>query len=104
MGSDVAHRTDRAARHHPTGGALMPNAEHPHRRAGPGMELARLAVFEEGVANGAGHGGFGPEGNYGGVAGDPYAGALGQMTADRDPLAEQTQAGGQMRPDRVRQQ
>jgi hypothetical protein len=55
----------------------------------------------EGAASGAGYGGFGPEGDYGGAAGDPNADIIGQVNADRDRLAEQAQADGPVRPGRA---
>jgi len=55
----------------------------------------------EGAASGAGYGGFGPEGDYASAAGDPNAEILGQVNADRDPLVEQAQAEGRVRPDRA---
>jgi hypothetical protein len=55
----------------------------------------------EGAPSGAGYGGFGPEGDYSGPAGDPNAEMLGQVNADRDRLVDQAQAEGPVRPDRA---
>lgn len=54
----------------------------------------------EGAASGAGDGGFGPEGNYGGAAGQANADVLGQVNGDRDRLAERAQEQGPPKPER----
>ena len=45
----------------------------------------------EGAPSGAGTGGFGPEGDYSGSAGQPNADVAGQANADPDALIEQAQ-------------
>jgi hypothetical protein len=55
----------------------------------------------EGRPRGAVAGGYGPEGNYGGEAGQPNADVLGQVKGDPDRLADEAQELGPVRPDRA---
>lgn len=54
----------------------------------------------EGVASGAGDGGFGPEGDYSGNTGNADTDIIGEVNADRDALSRDAKELGRPRPGR----
>lgn len=54
----------------------------------------------EGAPSGAGDGGFGPEGDYRGAAGQPNADVLGEVHGDNSELIDEAQELGKPKPDR----